>query len=208
MGRKRRRTAAAAELSVDASDVALTQGELASAFGVARTTVQGWLAHKSWSFPKSPPWSLFRVARWHGTHIAKADRAPPVNADADPSAISRDEAERRRSQEQAAILRIKRLVLESEFISRDRSSKAMIRWTQIALGKVADMVESLAPVLCPDDPAYGRRILRDWYDRFCADLEAITRIDLAMLEDRKNGERKNPAKVKAVRKRHSKKGKA
>ena len=146
----------------------------------------------------------FLAKNWH-----KLLDKPEPDA-ADPSQVCRAEAERRKSAEQAAIFRLRRLVMEGEFISRDIHNRATIRNDQIIRRKIEDyMIEGLAPVLCPDDPAWARRILTDAYDRLCADMEALKRIDIAGVAAVKaNGRAKDPKKVKAVKKRHSGKGKA
>lgn len=193
-------------MEVPAGDVALSQSELAISFEVTRGSVRGWVDHKTWPFPKESPWSISRVARWHAQNVAKPDGPAPDPADVDPAAICRAEAERRRAVETAATLRIKRLALEGEFIHRQIANDALISWSHIVRGKIEEMIESLAPLLCPDDPAFARKILRDWYDRLCEDLAAMTLIDLTTVAAT-NGRAKNPDKVKAVRKRHSGKGK-
>ncbi len=139
-------------------------------------------------------------------HVRLADKVDAETATADPADMCRAEADRRKAVEDAAIKRINRLVLESQYIPRQDANDAIINNNHIVRGKIEEMIDSHASLLCPENPAFARQILRDWYDRLCEDMQAMTEIDLTIVAAT-NGRAKNPDKVNAVRKRHSGKGK-
>lgn len=144
--------------------------------------------------------AVYKVAasRTGGAGPAASERA---TGSAEYGGPDRAEADRRKALEDAALKRIKRLILEGQYVQRDLHRRSLLAYTTLVRNKVEEMVESMPAAFEGRPVGKIRLLLQDWYDRFCETMTSVNTVDLSE-EGAAVVRPKHEGKARAIAKRY------
>ena len=126
--------------------------------------------------------AVYKVAASRTGSVTPHAGAPTVAGDASYGGPDRAEADRRKALEDAALKRIKRLILEGQYVLRDLHRRSLLTYALLVRDKVEEMVEGLPAALEAQPVGKIRFLLQDWYDRFCETMQSVNRVVLPEMD--------------------------
>ena len=169
-----------------------SQSSLAKSIGVSPRTVTEWLGRPDWPFAKRGPWNVKAIQDWRSG--LQEDRSrPPTNNQA--------QANLEYKAEQARTLKMKREILEGNYVPRDQQNRAIIEIINTIRRKLEEWLDSLPPRMEHLPEMAIRVLLTEAYDTLCEEMYAAAGVGMTT-DDRIRTTKKNATKARAVNRRH------